>query len=90
MTKFPLTVLHVEDDPDETEIFSAFLSPRKDLILENFFESGSALFAYLDNLSAGSPLPGLIFLDHNMPRVTGYQVLQQLKASDRFSATPVV
>ena len=38
----------------------------------------------------GTPLPGLILLDINLPRVDGYGVLQQLKADERLKHIPVI
>ncbi|MGH2581681.1 MAG: response regulator transcription factor, partial [Anaerolineales bacterium] len=34
--------------------------------------------------------PDLIILDLHMPRLTGYQVCEKLKARDEFSQTPIL
>lgn len=39
---------------------------------------------------AQDTLPDLIILDIHMPRMTGYEVCQQLKALDHFAHTPVI
>ncbi len=90
MSKDPVSVLLAEDDPDEKDIFTIFLSGREDMVLESFFDSGVGMLQYLESRPPGNRMPDLIFLDHNMPLETGYQVLQKCKLNDRFATIPVV
>ncbi|MBE9029150.1 response regulator [filamentous cyanobacterium LEGE 11480] len=47
--------------------------------------------AAIDWLNQGqNPLPALILLDLNMPRMNGFELLQILKADDRWQPIPVV
>ena len=44
----------------------------------------------LDELHSGRPLPQLVLLDLNLPRVSGAQVLDEIRSTERLAALPVV
>jgi DNA-binding response OmpR family regulator len=51
---------------------------------------GEKAVEFLDNLDNGTdPCPALIILDLNLPRTTGREVLQRVRASSRCGKTPV-
>ncbi|WP_371731980.1 response regulator [Spirosoma sp. KCTC 42546] len=54
-----------------------------------FFEDGEKLLAKLLS-SPKENLPILVLLDLDMPRINGYEVLQQLRATSAFRSTPVL
>ena len=85
-----ISVLLVDDDPDEKYIFSGFLADRTDLTLRLFFETGTEMLNYLAGPLSPTDLPDLIFLDHNMPKLTGFQVLEQTRQSTNLRNIPVV
>lgn len=62
--------------------------------LENelmLFESGALVFAYMAEVAAGNqPFPALMFLDINMPCVSGFDILRQLRADPAFAALPII
>ncbi|WP_327071164.1 response regulator [Kitasatospora sp. NBC_01302] len=68
------------------------------LIEEALFDQGTARtitraedgVAALEHLRAVRPLPDLIILDLNMPRMNGRELLAVLKGDDLFRAIPVV
>jgi two-component system, chemotaxis family, response regulator Rcp1 len=53
---------------------------------------GDEALAYLrrENRYAGRPYPDLIFLDLHLPKKSGLQVLAEIKANPKLTATPVV
>lgn len=44
----------------------------------------------LDMLAADGPLPQLVLLDLNLPRLSGHQVLDRIRADPRLATLPVV
>lgn len=60
-----------------------------------FVEDGAELLDYLQRRGTYSeprpaPRPGLILLDLNMPRIGGFEVLEEIKQDPRFRRIPVV
>jgi CheY-like chemotaxis protein len=83
-------VLYADDDPDDIELMhNAFLSYSNNVELRTFTD-GAALLDYVRNLNSFDPLPCLIILDINMPRLDGKQALRQLRNIGGFEEVPVV
>lgn len=80
-----MTILHVDDDFEEREIFSEALLSIDSTIKFVGAYSASNAFSKLQD----SSLPDIIFVDINMPMVNGFQFLENLKQSERFSLIPV-
>ncbi|OHC68666.1 MAG: hypothetical protein A2045_09545 [Rhodocyclales bacterium GWA2_65_20] len=85
-------ILLIEDDPDEAALIVEIHKRGK---AENPLEvvnDGVAALAYLrqEGAYAGRPLPGLILLDLNLPRMSGCELLAAIKADPRFMHIPVV
>lgn len=83
-------VILVEDDPDDRDLFVAFLEKRKDINLLPSVGNGIELIGYLESIPADEDLPDLIVLDQNMPLLNGRQTLQFLKSNERYSKIPAV
>jgi len=80
-------ILIVDDDPEDIEIFSeAVLSLNKDITITS---STDALLA-LENLKNKADLPDIIFLDLQMPRLTGKDFLEKLNEDSALQNIPVV
>jgi len=83
----PLTLLIVDDDEDDKEMFCEVVSEISNshtcLTTANGQEA-------LHLLQTSETLPNFIFLDLNMPRMSGKQCLTQLKHSERLSKIPVI
>jgi CheY-like chemotaxis protein len=82
-----MKLLYVDDDAEDREIFCEALSQIDSSILcvtASDGEEGLAKLALLLNQ------PDFIFLDLNMPRMNGKEMLVELKKSDRFRNIPVV
>ena len=82
-----MTVLLVDDDKDDQEIFQeavSMIDPEINCLLAN---DGAQGLSQLETLTS---LPNYIFLDVNMPRMDGKEFLKLVKADSRFSSIPVV
>jgi len=79
----------VDDDPDDRMIFKLIFEEYK--IKRELIEmtDGVGMMEYLDTCYR-EQLPALIFLDRNMPKMDGMQVLQLLKANFVYRHIPVV
>jgi len=81
-------VVLIDDDRDDAELFKEVLSEIDPSILFQHFElSGEALKVLLE---AKKDLPDFIFLDINMPVVSGWQCLTEFKHSEHLKNTPVI
>ncbi len=55
------------------------------------FTRASELMAYFDGVRDGTnPMPALLLLDLNMPDMSGFDVLQALRADECFKDVPVI
>ncbi|NGO39502.1 response regulator [Limisphaera ngatamarikiensis] len=91
----PIIILMADDDPDDRELTrEAFRESR----LANEFhtvEDGEELLDYLHRRGRwahlnGTPLPGLILLDLNMPRKDGREALREIKSDPHLRRIPIV
>jgi CheY-like chemotaxis protein len=84
-------VLHIDDDPNDTELLRAAVTKANlDLALHSV-EDGEQAVAFLENLVEDSvPPPKLILLDLKMPRVTGFDLLRWIRSHIHLCNTPVV
>lgn len=91
----PAPILIAEDDPDDRlltrEAFSESRLPNR----VDFVHDGEELLDYLHHRppyddAQRYPLPGLILLDLNMPRMDGRETLSALKADPLLCHIPVI
>jgi len=75
-------ILIAEDNPDLQQYLHHILAPAYDLVMTG---NGEAALALLRNEA-----PALIISDIMMPRMDGFQLLEHLKADDRYRHIPVV
>ncbi|MBO9562088.1 MAG: response regulator [Niastella sp.] len=85
----PKRILLAEDDVDDRDMFSIFLSSRADIELAGFAENGVEVIELLGNISESGKLPDMIVLDQNMPKQNGLQTLEMLKESNSYQHIPV-
>ncbi len=86
--------LIAEDDPDDRELLSIAFETSGLGGTIRFVEDGMELLDYLEGRGgfdrAQAPMPGVIVLDLNMPRMDGREALIQLKNHHKLSLIPVV
>jgi CheY-like chemotaxis protein len=85
-------ILLVEDDPDDVELFRQALRDsgfRPSLHLVGDGEEALNFLRRQDRW-AMAPVPDLVILDLNLPRVGGHQVLEQVKTDPKLARIPVV
>ena len=81
----PLTVMHVDDEPDIREVAAFALELDNDLALTSAASGAEALA----QLEAGPP-PDIILLDVMMPSMDGPSVLARLREIAGLENTPVI
>ena len=89
------TILHVEDDPNDTLLFQHACRKAGIVFDLQAVSDGDQAMAYLrgaNNFSDRSkyPIPKLILLDLKMPRVSGFDVLTWLQSQDSLKHVPVI
>lgn len=80
-------IFYSDDDEDDQLLFRDALTEvdgRFNLVTA---DDGDELLELLDS---PPPVPRLIFLDLNMPRVNGYQVLEFIRRDERMNDYPVI
>lgn len=88
-------VLLVEDNPDDEEFTLMALNEAGVTHDIHVARDGAEALDYLfgsegDDAPASRPLPALILLDLMLPKVSGFQVLERIRASERTKLIPVV
>lgn len=95
MTAKTTTILHVEDDPNDTLLFQHACNKAGVIFDLQAVSDGDQAIAYLRGANDFSdrmkhPFPKLILLDLKMPRVSGFDVLTWLQTENLFKEVPVV
>jgi CheY-like chemotaxis protein len=100
MVAHNLTILMVDDDPDDFFLVrhalgDKALGDKKDSINLRLLEDGEELLDYLLQRgrfveTAYAPQPCLILLDLNMPKMDGREALREMKADPSLRHIPVV
>ncbi len=84
----PAQIMLVEDSEGDVYIFKRAIADAKILNEIMAFKDGKEALEYLQK--EDSELPGIVFLDINMPMVSGFEVLKELKSDPRLKKIPVV
>jgi two-component system response regulator len=86
-------ILLVEDSPDDAELTQLALEDGGLLNHVIWVKDGVEALEHLlgvDETGALRPLPQLVLLDLNMPRMTGLEVLRRMRSEERTRLLPVV
>jgi CheY-like chemotaxis protein len=87
----PYEVLIVDDEPGDIHLISAAIAEGKFPCNLHTAHNGLEALDYLQSCDqATKPVPDLILLDLNMPRMNGHDTLAALKARPQWSRIPVV
>jgi DNA-binding response OmpR family regulator len=81
-------VFIADDDPDDRELFAEAVAEINDQIVCVTASNGQDALKLLQKNE--QLLPDFIFLDLNMPRISGKQCLTELKKIDRLKLVPVI
>lgn len=84
------SILLVEDNPMDVELTLLAFKRRK---LTNHIEvarDGEEALAWMSRWESGAARPAVILLDLKLPKVSGLEVLRQLKGHPEFRRIPVV
>lgn len=86
------SILIAEDDPDDRLMLQEAFNENNINDSLNFVESGDKVLTFLRAAldERTIPLPNLIVLDLNMPKLDGWGVLKHLKADPETQNIPVV
>ena len=83
-------VLHIDDDEDDLMLVKEAIEAYDNSLIIRQVTSGDAALCFLRQSKEFHDLPCLIMLDMNMPRMTGREVLCEIKKDKALSAIPVV
>ena len=88
----PIDLLLIEDDPGDVVMTREALSGARVLHNLHVIDNGESAVAFLrqEGLYSDVPRPDLIFLDLNLPRLDGREVLGLIKADESLRQIPVV
>lgn len=88
----PLEILLVEDNPDDVELTIEALRDSKVVNNIHVARDGVEALEFLQRKGthAAAPMPDLVFLDLNMPRKSGREVLEEMKRDPAIKHIPVV
>ena len=94
-SRTPISILMADDDADDRMFAKEALEEARLANDLHFVEDGEELMDYLHHRGKyadlnGSPNPGLILLDLNMPKKDGREVLMGIKADPDLRRIPIV
>jgi CheY-like chemotaxis protein len=87
-SKNNIRILLTDDDQDERDFFAEAL---KDLNLNcpvEFCKNGAELISFLYN--ENFKIPDIVFLDLNMPVLSGFETLQKIRSDAKFKNVPLI
>lgn len=82
-----MLILNVDDDCDDREIFCDAVKAVGPNISCTQVESGISALQFLDQSCL---LPDYLFIDINMPKMTGLECVQKIRSVPRFSSIQIV
>ena len=85
--KTPLNVVVAEDDEDDRLLLDEAFREHCDCLNLKLTENGVELLEYLES---ANPRPSLVLLDLNMPRMSGQETLERMKADPHLKDIPVI
>lgn len=92
MTGRPIEILLVEDNEDDIVLIQEAFADAKLTNVINVVRDGEEALAYLrqEGKYRVARRPGLMLLDINMPKMNGFEVLDEIKKDPRYRSLPVI
>ncbi|MFP9097989.1 response regulator [Flavobacterium sp. RHBU_24] len=81
-------IIIVDDDEDDRLFFREAVKGSGVDAVFNEYANGESFLEYMQNSTA--PKPDFIFLDINIPRIDGYDILNAIRAYDNYADTRVI
>jgi len=81
-------ILLTDDDDDDRDFFADAIADLNLNFPVEFYKSGLELVNRLHDKSLD--IPDIIFLDLNMPVMSGFETLQQIRGDSQFKDVPVI
>lgn len=85
--KRDLTIFYTDDDAEDLEFFREIVDIIDEDVVVHTHNSGLDLMNALDN---PPPTPHVMFLDINMPGMTGFDILKKVRESENHRELPIV
>ena len=79
------TIFYVDDDPDDRSFFQEATEGLTDEV--HLFDESEVLLQAIKN---PPPSPNILFVDLNMPHLSGFEILREIKQSEQYKSLPVV
>lgn len=87
----PVDIIVIEDNPYDAELAAKVLKKEGPSIRIEVFDDGEEALEFISQAhSHGRGYPRLILLDLKLPKVSGLEILHQLKTDERTKEIPVV
>lgn len=84
-------ILLVEDNPADAQLVVMAMEQGRKVHVYHVQDGSAALdFLYRRGTYADSRRPDMVLLDLNLPKITGHEVLQQMKRDETLAVIPVV
>jgi CheY-like chemotaxis protein len=86
----PRRILLAEDNPMDVDLTLRAFARRNAGNVFDVARDGLEAVEFIARWEAGHPLPAIVLLDINLPKLNGIEVLRQFRAHARFGHLPVV
>lgn len=90
MATEPKTILLVEDNADDEQLTLRAMRQSEVPNIIRVARDGAEAIDHLFGVSAGKRLPDLVLLDLKLPKISGLEVLQRIRAEQATKTLPIV
>jgi DNA-binding response OmpR family regulator len=82
-----IQILLIEDDADDVELLQEALTDNGVDFQMTVIKDGNAA---VNHFKEGGPLPDIVVMDFNLPKVHGRDVVREIRSNDRYKRVPVL
>ena len=83
-------ILLIEDNPLDVDLIRHALEKIEGGVALSIARDGEEALGYLKRWAEGLPIPIVILLDLNLPKISGFEVLKEIKTHSNYRILPVV